>query len=200
MRPSCSLLQWVTQYNPALHPLHPLLMMSHLISPGCFFKFVWSLAGEWNSHVALDFESGWSHSDNQRTIWLCCLADAKPTVITFTFTLHYCLFIHRVLSGWGLSGMIDGANVFALKMERGAESIQTEALSLYAEKVTRYRNDSFSREIKVEWCQRINVICWVFDRTTDRCYHTFTCIGRTSCGWLYLLHTSRAAAISQLIT
>lgn len=55
--------------------------------------------------------------------------------------------------------MIDGANAFSLKMERGSESIQIEALSLYADKVTGYKNDSFSKEIKVKWCQRKNAIC-----------------------------------------
>lgn len=85
-------------------------------SPGFRRLFLKSLlSGERNPLVPLDFELGRSHSDNQRTIWLCCEADTEPTAITFTFTLHYCIFIHRAVSRQGLSGMIDGANAFYLR-------------------------------------------------------------------------------------
>lgn len=89
---------------------------------------------------------------------MCCKADAKLTAITFTFTLHYSIFIHRALSRRGLSGMIDVANAFYLEMDGGAESIGSSALSLCAKKVAECKNYSACKEMKVKQQWRRNII------------------------------------------
>lgn len=54
--------------------------------------------------------------------------------------------------------MIDGSNAFYLEMDRGAESIETRAFSLCAEKVAGCKNYSDSKEIKAKGHRRRNVI------------------------------------------
>lgn len=56
-----------------------------------------STARERNPLAPLDFKVS-LESDNQRTLWLCCEADTKPTAITFTCTSL--IFIHRAVSQW----------------------------------------------------------------------------------------------------
>lgn len=81
-----------------------------VLSTPAFFLHRWPVLSRRAKalHFLLDFEFGRSRCDNQRTIWLCCEAYTKPTAITLTFTLHYCVFIHSALSRSGPSGMTDG--------------------------------------------------------------------------------------------
>lgn len=60
-------------------------------------------------------ECCWIFADNQRTMRSHCAADTKSVAITFTFTLHYWIFIHWALSQWVMSWMIDEGNAFCLR-------------------------------------------------------------------------------------
>lgn len=73
---------------------------------------------EEGSLLVLILECCWSFAGNQRTMRLHCAADTKSATITFTFTLHYWIFIHWALSQWVMSWMIDEAKAFCLRSSR----------------------------------------------------------------------------------
>lgn len=76
------------------------------------------------------------------------LKTPKPTAITFTFALHYCIFIHRAASQWGLSGMTGGDNAFCLKDGWRSRINRIWSLLLQAKNQAECRNYSIREEIK----------------------------------------------------
>lgn len=92
-----------------------------------------SPSGETDAHffrsllVPLIFECCWRFADNRRTMRLRCAAETKSVTITFTFTLHYWIFIHWAPSQWVTSWMTDQAHAF---WSGTAESIRSAVISL----------------------------------------------------------------------
>lgn len=90
-----------------------------LIPQGASFsRDEWPFPEEESLLVPLILECSRSFADNQRTIGWRCAPDTKSATITFTFTLHYWIFIHWALSQWVMSWMIDEANAFCLRSSR----------------------------------------------------------------------------------
>lgn len=86
-----------------------------ILNGGSFSRDGWPFGEQGSLLLPLVLGGCWSFADNQRKMWFRRTADTKSAAITFTFTLHYWIFIHWALSQWVMSGRIDGANAFCLR-------------------------------------------------------------------------------------